>query len=240
MPSGQSAWTFNSARAIAMSSASVLAGFFLVTASSRRLFACRLPLLRPSVEGGRNDAPSQCSELLRRACRPRFRNDPQRNGVVRTRLRAGREPLGWRWRRLLNVLCEYPDDAAFDDGHLVEHVGCNALDGIPQRQELRLPGHAFCSFGAGQFVHRGIADLALDHIGGVQHGEPERQAFGVMPNNSVPGQRHQRASFGRLASKDEMPRRSSADVLPNASTGQKLAEPAAKSATSQASSYRSA
>jgi hypothetical protein len=43
MPSGQSAWTFNSARAIAMSSASVLAGF-IVTASSGKLFTYRLPL----------------------------------------------------------------------------------------------------------------------------------------------------------------------------------------------------
>ena len=31
----------------------------------------------------------------------------------------------------MNVLVEYPDDPAFDHRHPVEHIGCDALDGIP-------------------------------------------------------------------------------------------------------------
>ena len=43
-------------------------------------------------------------------------------------------------------------------------IGCNTLDGIAKRDELRLPGHAFGALGAGQFIHGGIADLAFDQI----------------------------------------------------------------------------
>ena len=69
---------------------------------------------------------------------------------------------------------------AFHAGAFVEHVGCNALDGITQRQKLRLSCDAFRTLDARKFVHRGIADLALDRLVGVLHGEPERQAFVVV------------------------------------------------------------
>ena len=78
------------------------------------------------------------------------------------------------------MLGEYPDDLAFDARPFVENIGCDALDGIPQRQELRLPCDALRALYASEFVHGGITDLALDRIGVVQHGEPERQAFVVV------------------------------------------------------------
>src|SRR5918995_399117 len=95
-----------------------------------------------------------------------------------------------RARLFSDVLGEYPDDIALHDRCRVEHVGCDALDGISQRHKLRLPGQAFGPLDAGKLVHGGVTDLAFDGLVPIQHGELERQSLVVVSYNSAPGQRH--------------------------------------------------
>ena len=81
MPSGQSAWTFSSALAIAISSASVLVGLLMMAASSAWLNRRRLPLRQAVCRG--DDRRLSCA---RRAILPR----PTRfNPTI-----AGNEPVG--------------------------------------------------------------------------------------------------------------------------------------------------
>src|SRR5260370_21674898 len=90
----------------------------------------------------------------------------------------------------LDMLGEYPDHRAFDGRAGVEQIGCDALDGIPQSQKLRLPRNARRTPDAGELVHRRVADLAVDGVVAVLHRKSERQAFGVISDNFATRQRH--------------------------------------------------
>src|SRR6266545_712497 len=122
IPSGQSAWTFSSALANAMSSASVLTGLLMVTAppGGSSWFmgtGCRF---------GRHLSRGPMARYLAAPLRfnPRFEQ-----GIGRARsasAAASREPL------FPDMLGENSNDMAFNGRSRVEHIGCDALDGIPQ------------------------------------------------------------------------------------------------------------
>src|SRR5882757_7197821 len=154
IPSGQSAWTFNSARAIAISSASVLAGLLMVA------------------------LPGDVFGVMRTGCRfaGLLSSGPRRDALPRLLFR--------------DVLGEDPHHIALHGRRGVEHVGGDAFDGIAQGHELRLPGEALGALDAGEFVHGGVADLAVDRLVAILHGELERQTFVVVSYNASPGQRH--------------------------------------------------
>ena len=131
-------------------------------------------------------------------------------------------------RRLCpDVLGENTDHQPFINRSLVEDIGCDALDRVPQRQELRLPCDALGTFYASEFIDGGVTDLALDGHIAVQHREPEREAFVVVSYYSVSRQRHRTASSKRQKENCEE-RARGADHSPNAPTRQKLAEAKAR------------
>src|SRR5215218_11146116 len=96
----------------------------------------RLPVRKRSVEG------------TRRATLPRrTRKEPAAIGAL-----------------FPDVFCKYPDDVALHGRRSVKHVGSDALNVIAQAHELRLPRKVLGALDAGQFVHRGVTDLAVDRL----------------------------------------------------------------------------
>ena len=117
-------------------------------------------------------------------------------------------------RRLCpDVLGENTDHQPFINRSLVEDIGCDALDRVPQRQELRLPCDALGTFYASELIDGGVTDLALDGHVAVQHREPEREAFVVVSYYSVSRQRHRTASSKRQKENCEERARGAAILL---------------------------
>src|ERR1700716_2293361 len=105
------------------------------------------------------------------------------------------------------MLGEYPNGISPNARRFVEYIGREALDGVPQGQKLRLPGDALRALDAGQFVHRGVADLALDRLAFVlvQHRKLERQPLVIVAHDFVLDQRH-RSTSSHAAGKNRRPR----------------------------------
>src|ERR1700730_5448119 len=85
---------------------------------------------------------------------------------------------------------KYPNNGPLHGPAAVEQSRCNLLDGVAMLQKQRLSRGARRTAHAGQFIHRGIADLAVDRFAVVQHGESECQPFIVIPYNATARQRH--------------------------------------------------
>ena len=96
-------------------------------------------------------------------------------------------------RRELGTALQIPrenanDETAYAWPFLIQ-AGCDALDGVSQRQELRLPRGAFRALHAGELIQGGIADLA-GYDFAVEHCELERQPFGIVTDNFSAGEGH--------------------------------------------------
>src|ERR1700730_2377643 len=91
------------------------------------------------------------------------------------------------------MLGENPHHGALHGSAVVEQSGRNSLNGVAMLEKQRLSRSAWRTSHAGQFIHRGIADLAFDRFAVVQHGESERQPFVVISYNATARQRHPQA-----------------------------------------------
>ena len=89
-----------------------------------------------------------------------------------------------------NVFSEYPNDVSFYIRAGVEQIGCNLLDCVAVRQELRLPGRRLAASFTSKSVHGGFADPTFDGFIPVQHKKRKCQSFAVMSDNFVTCQRH--------------------------------------------------
>src|SRR3981081_393061 len=88
------------------------------------------------------------------------------------------------------MLGEDPHHGALHGSAVVEQFGRNSLNGFAMVEKQRLSRSAWRTSHAGQLIHRGIADLAVDRFAVVQHGESECQPFVVIPYNAAARQRH--------------------------------------------------
>jgi hypothetical protein len=91
------------------------------------------------------------------------------------------------------MLREDANNRAWDRAGGVEKIGREFLYRFAMRQKLSLSNRvqrAFCSY---EFVHRGVGDLTIDRLVGIQHRKFERQPFTVVTNYLAPRQRHRLA-----------------------------------------------
>src|SRR4030081_2356443 len=188
MPSGQSAWTLSSARAIAINSASDLTGLLMTT------FPPGFPWF-DAFSSREPESTSLENAIVALGCR--FGGRLSR-GQSQRHLAA---PCGLL-RLFADMFGEYPNGISPNARRFVEYIGREALDGVPQGQKLRLPGDALRALDAGQFVHRGVADLALDRLAVVlvQHRKFERQPLVIVAHDSVPDQPHPEGSSAAAGS----------------------------------------
>jgi hypothetical protein len=92
--------------------------------------------------------------------------------------------------RALNMLGEDANDVPLEAGRIIVQVGGYLLDRIAVRQKLRLPCDARRALCVCQFIHSGIADLALHRLAIVRHRKCERQSLVVVSYDLATHERH--------------------------------------------------
>jgi hypothetical protein len=89
------------------------------------------------------------------------------------------------------MLGEDANDVSLEARRFIVQVGGYLLDRIAMGDKLCLPRDAGRTLGACQFIHRGIADLALHRFAILHHRECKRQALVVVSDDLATHERHE-------------------------------------------------